>query len=280
MNNMAQFQLNGFAIVVGAAGGVGKEVGLSFAEAGAKGILFADIDYEAATKVAEASKALALSPTYRALSVKVDVVDVNSVQGMIDLTAKEFGRIDYCINAAGVDVAEYVPFDQTDPDDYDRVLGINTKGIFLVTRAVAKFMQSQEPAQITLKRHGARDLGRGSIVNVSSAMALVAVPNKVPYTTSKHAITGLTRACAMDYKSAGIRCNQVCPVWIRTPMLEEEFQRVPETAAFVKKVAAVGRPLESDEVASACVYLCSPSAVYINGTTLTLDSAILAGPIV
>ncbi|KAI1451686.1 NAD(P)-binding protein [Annulohypoxylon moriforme] len=277
---MAQFQLNGFAIIVGAAGGVGKEVGLSFAEAGAKGILFADINYEAAAQAAEASKDIALSPAYRALSVKVDVVDVHSVQEMVDLAAKEFGRIDYCINAAGVDVAEYVPFDQTDPSDYDRVLGINTKSIFLVTRAVAKVMQAQEPAQVTLKRHGTRDLGRGSIVNVSSAMALVAVPHKVPYATSKHAITGLTRSCAMDYKSAGIRCNQVCPVWIRTPMLEEECKRVPETAEFIKRAAAVGRPLEPDEVASACVYLCSPSAVYMNGTTLTLDSGLLAGPIV
>ncbi|KAI4864862.1 NAD(P)-binding protein [Hypoxylon rubiginosum] len=275
---MAQFQLSGFAIIVGAAGGIGKEVAFTFAEAGAKGVLLADIDYEAAAKVAETSKGLASCPTYRALSVKVDVVDIASVQAMVDLAAKEFGRIDYCVNAAGVDVAEYVPFDQTDPDDYDRVLGINTKGIFLICRAVGKVMQSQEPKQINLGRHGTRDLGRGCIVNVSSALSLCAVPHEVPYTTSKHAVTGITRSFAMDFKAAGIRCNQVCPTWVRTPMYEEECRRNPQTPQIVKNISAVKRPLEPDEVASACLYLCSPSAVYINGTLLTMDSGILVGP--
>lgn len=96
-----------------------------------------------------------------------------------------------------MDVASYVPFDETDPDDYDRVLGINAKAVFLVTRAVGKIMRSQEPATVSLGRHGSRDAGRGSIVNVSSAMALVAVPAKAPYTTSKHAVTGITKAAGM-----------------------------------------------------------------------------------
>lgn len=82
----------------------------------------------------------------------------------------------------------------------------------------------------------------------------------------------------MDFKSYGIRCNQVCPVWVRTPMYEEECRRVPQTPQILEKLAAVERPLEPDEVASACLYLCSPSAVYYNGATLTLDSGILVGP--
>ncbi|KAI1771757.1 NAD(P)-binding protein [Hypoxylon cercidicola] len=275
---MAQFQLSGFAIIVGAAGGIGKEVAFTFAEAGAKGILFADIDHEAVAKAAETSKGLASCPTYRALSTKVDVVDVASVQAMVDLAAREFDRIDYCVNAAGVDVAEYVPFEDTDPDDYDRVLGINTKSIFLICRAVGKVMKSQDPNQISLGRHGTRDLGRGCIVNVSSAMSFCAVPHKVPYTTSKHAITGITKSFAADFKAARIRCNQVCPVWVRTPMYEEECKRVPQTPQILEHLAAAKRPLEPDEVASACLYLCSPSAVYINGTLLTMDSGILVGP--
>ncbi|KAI1392345.1 NAD(P)-binding protein [Hypoxylon trugodes] len=274
---MAQFQISGFAIVVGAAGGIGKEVGLTFAEAGAKGVLFADINYEGVTEAAEASKAIATSPNYRALSVKVDVVDVNSVQEMIDLAAKEFGRIDYCINAAGVDVAEYVPFDETTPEDYDRVLDINTKNIFLVTKAVVKVMQNQQPTQNNLGRHGIRDLGRGSIVNISSVMAFGAVPHKLPYTTSKHAITGITRACALDYKLAGIRCNQVCPIWVKTPMLVEESKRLPGVPGLIEKLTPFKRPIEPDEVASACVYLCSPSAVNISGSSVILDSGLMSG---
>ncbi|XXH05956.1 hypothetical protein Hte_012399 [Hypoxylon texense] len=274
---MAQFQLSGFAIIVGAAGGIGKEVAFTFAEAGAKGILFADWDAEGAAKAAETSKDLALCPTYRALSVKVDVVDIVSVQAMVDLAVKEFERIDYCINAVGVDVAEYVPFDQTDPDDYDRVLGINTKATFLICRAVGKVMQSQEPKQSSLGRRGTRDLGRGCIVNVSSALSLCAVPHKVPYITSKHAVTGITKSFAADFKAAGIRCNEVCPTWVRTPMYEEECKRNPQTPQIAEHMSGVKRPLELDEVASACLYLCSPSAVSINGTLLTMDSGILVG---
>ena len=103
-----------------------------------------------------------------------------------------------------VDVASYVPFEQTDPEDYDRVLGINTKAVFLVTRAVGNFMRTQEPLSVNLGRHGTRDAGRGSIVNVSSAMALVAVPGKAPYTTSKHAVTGVTKAAGMSCRKPPI----------------------------------------------------------------------------
>ncbi|KAI1115363.1 hypothetical protein F5Y14DRAFT_450180 [Nemania sp. NC0429] len=165
---MSQYRLDGFALVVGAAGGIGEEVAYSFAEAG----------------------------------VKVDVTDPKSVEDMADLMAKEFGRIDYCVNAAGVDVATYCPIDQTDPDDYDRVMAINTKGAYLVIRAVAKIMKSQEPMVINLGRHGNRDAGRGSIVNVSSTMAVVAVEGKISYATSKHAITGITRTAGMSTNEA------------------------------------------------------------------------------
>lgn len=101
-----------------------------------------------------------------------------------------------CTNplSAQVDVASNVPFDQTSLDDYDRVLGTNTRGPFLVTRAVGKVMKTQERAKVSLGRHGLRDIGRGCIINVSSAAGLSGVATKAPYTASKHALTGLTRA--------------------------------------------------------------------------------------
>jgi NAD(P)-dependent dehydrogenase (short-subunit alcohol dehydrogenase family) len=96
-----------------------------------------------------------------------------------------------------VDVAEYVPAVDTTEEDYDRVMDINTKGAFLVGRAVAKVMKGQEPLTVSLPRHGARNLGRGSIVNVASAMSHGVVPAKLPYATSKHAMLGITRAFGM-----------------------------------------------------------------------------------
>ncbi|KAI2625945.1 NAD(P)-binding protein [Hypoxylon sp. NC1633] len=277
---MAQFRIDGFAIVVGAAGGIGREVAFTFAEAGIKGVLLADINIEAVAQVADQSKTLSSNPYYQCISTVVNVADVASVDAMVDLAKAEFDRVDYCVNAFGVDVAAYVPFDETDPDDYDRVLGINTKGVFLVTRAVAKVMQSQEPVSVDLGRHGCRNVGRGSIVNVYSAMALVAVPAKAPYTTSKHAITGLTKAAVMDFRSAGIRINQVCPIWVKTPMFEEERRRMPQTPQVIENISPLKRAIEPDEVASACLYLCSPAAVYLNGVTITMDSGLTMGPMI
>ncbi|KAI1119784.1 NAD(P)-binding protein [Nemania abortiva] len=277
---MAAFKLDGVALVVGAAGGIGREVVFTFAEAGVKGILLADFNDEAAAQVAEQSKPLAANTEYKCLSTSVDVTKVESVDKMASLAVETFGRIDYCICAFGVDVAEYVPFTETTPDDYDRVLGVNTKGLFFVNRAVSKVMQSQEPAQVNFGRHGTRDAGRGSIVNVSSAMALVAVPAKAPYTTSKHAATGVTKAAAMDLKSAGIRVNQVCPTWVRTPMFEEECRRIPQIPGIIDKISPIKRAIEPDEVAAACLYLCSPSTVSVNGHTLTMDTGLLIGPLI
>ncbi|KAI1425157.1 NAD(P)-binding protein [Xylaria sp. FL1777] len=276
---MAQFKLDGFALVVGAAGGIGREVVFTFAEAGVKGIVLADLNAEASAQVAEQSKSLAVHPEYKCLSTKVDVLDVESVDKMVSLAAETFGRIDYCITAFGVDVAEYIPFQHTKPEDYDRVLGINTKGPFLVTRAISKIMLSQAAVQVDLGRLGKRDAGRGSIVYISSANSLVAVPAKAPYTTSKHAMTGLTKAAAIDLKSAGIRVNQVCPTWVRTPMYEEECRRLPQTPEMINKISPIKRAIEPDEVAAACVYLCSPSTVAVNGLTLTMDTGLLVGPV-
>ncbi|KAI1326777.1 NAD(P)-binding protein [Xylariaceae sp. FL0255] len=277
---MAQFKLDGIALVVGAAGGIGEEVAFTFAEAGVKGMLLADINTDGANKAAEKTKSVASNASFKCLTTGVDATDADSVGNMVKLAVDTFGRIDYCINAIGVDVAEYVPFQNTSLEDYDRVLGANTKGPFLITRAVGDVMLSQDPVKVNMGRHGTRDAGRGSIVHVSSAMSLCAVPAKAPYTTSKHALTGVMRAAAMDLKSAGIRVNQVCPTWVRTPMLEEECRRLPQVPDIISRISPLKRAIEPDEVAAACLYLCSPSTVSVNGLTLTMDTGILIGPII
>lgn len=84
----------------------------------------------------------------------------------------------------------------------------------------------------------------------------------------------------MDFKAADIRVNQVNPTWVRTPMLEEECRRIPQTPAMIDKISPSKRPIEPDEVAAACLYLCTPSTVAVNGVTLTIDTGLLIGPIV
>jgi len=83
----------------------------------------------------------------------------------------------------------------------------------------------------------------------------------------------------MDLMGAGIRVNQVNPTWVRTPMFEEECRRVPATAELIRKLSPIKRAIEPDEVAAACVYLCSPSAVTVNGISLAMDTGLLIGPL-
>ncbi|KAJ2997556.1 hypothetical protein NUW58_g620 [Xylaria curta] len=257
------------------------EVALTFAASGAKGVLFADLNYDGAARAAEQSKALAKHPAYRCQAAMLDVTDSRSVLDLADLAVQSFGRIDYFINAVGllqVDCAEYVPFEQTQEDDYDRILNINAKGAFLLSQAVVNVMRSQDIHQIDVDRHGTISAGRGAIVNVSSAMAFGAVPAKAPYTASKHAMLGLTRACAMDCKPYDIRVNQVCPAWTKTKMHEDSCRKEPLTPMAVEKMAARHIPMETYEVASACLYLCSPAAVSITGTSLMMDCGLTIGP--
>lgn len=179
---------------------------------------------------------------------------------------KEFGTIEYLVNSAGVDVAQYIPFTETPEEDYDCVFAVNTKGTFLVTKAVTKVIQKQEIRTVKTRRYGERSIGRGAIVNVASGLSLTGIGLKVPYVASKHAFLGITRAASLDLNPHGIRVNMVAPSWVNTPMFEEETCRVPRISDLVKKIIPAGRAADPDEIANAIVYLCSEAASYVSGT--------------
>lgn len=123
----------------------------------------------------------------------MDVTSPASIDALVTHVKDKYGRIDYLVNAAGVDVATYATTPNLDVADYDRVMEINAKGMLLVSQAVIRVMQGQEPRKFTLPTGGERELGRGSIVNVTSALGNVALPGKGAYTVSKHAATGVTK---------------------------------------------------------------------------------------
>lgn len=178
-------------------------------------------------------------------------------------------------------------------------MDINAKGTFLVSQAVSKVMRDQDPLEITLPRHGTRSLGRGSIVNVASAMSHGVVPSKLPYAVSKHALLGITRAfgtcthtlnyqlivtlrrgrAAIDLKSYNIRVNQVSPIWVRTPLFEEECRRTPSIPHIIEKIVPEKRAIEPDEVASTIQYLCGSAASFVTGSSLVMDAGMLLGPV-
>jgi len=265
--------LDGFAIVTGAGSGIGQETAYFFAESGAAGVLFADINKSSAEKSAEKSKEFASHPKYQVIAFEVDTRNPDQVQSMIDAAVKQFGRIDYSIHSAGVDLKEYVPVQDTDVKAYTDIMDVNATGTYVCTRAAMKAMQGQEPRSFTT-RNGTKDIARGSIVNVASVLAFGAVSGKVGYITSKHAQLGITKSAAQDAGPLNIRVNAVCPSWVRTAMFEGECEKIPGVDQFVKAIVPIGRPAEPEEVASAVGFLCSPGANYIHGTSLIIDAGL------
>ncbi|KAL4772927.1 hypothetical protein BDW60DRAFT_222134 [Aspergillus nidulans var. acristatus] len=270
---IAGSRLDGIALVVGSGRGIGQQAAFSIAEAGARAVVFADMDEETARASAEESKQYATNVDYEAAYFVVNVKDEVKVNEMVDFVVSKFGRIDYAVNAAGVDNGIHKPIAETDIDNFDSVMKINTRGMLLCCRAQAAAMRKQDPKTFT-SRNGTRDIGRGAIVNVASANSFAGLPGKGTYTISKHACMGVTKMTGLDHSPEGIRCNAVCPVWVRTPLLDVELERNPEVKAMIEAMVPIKRAAESEEVADTITYLLSPSASYINGASLLIDAAL------
>ncbi|KAI5917479.1 hypothetical protein F4810DRAFT_696274 [Camillea tinctor] len=264
----------GIALVTGAASGIGKETAFAFAEAGVTGVVFADANEQGAQDAAEKSILCAKNPNYRPIALKVDIASEDSVQAMVNTTVKEFGRIDYSVNSAGIGNISPALAPNIDVDVFCKTMEINIKGTMLCVRAVTKVMSSQEPVTYTSSRHGERSIGRGSIVNLASINSFIAPPGMAPYVASKHAVMGITKSAAMDCMKHHIRVNAVCPAFTDTNMMQASFQRVPGLETIVNTATPLRRPAVTEEVADYIIFLCSPSASYINGTGLVIDSGI------
>ncbi|KAF7960904.1 hypothetical protein EAE96_000576 [Botrytis aclada] len=265
---------SGYAVVTGAGGGIGKNTCLSFAESGASGasgILFADLSLSSAQTAALECKAYVSNPNCRILSIHVDVTDEQSVQKMVDIAIKEFGRIDYHVHSAGIGTSTPSPLGTLPLSEFDHILSTNMRGTLLCNRAIATAMLLQEPLSYQ-GRYTTRSLGRGSIVNLGSANSVVAFPGKTAYTTAKHAVVGITKSGAVDYAPHGIRINAICPTWVDRPMNAHEAALNPHFEHMVQAVVPLKRVAQPDEVADAIHFLCSPAATYITGATLIIDA--------
>lgn len=180
-----------------------------------------------------------------------------------------------------------------DLDAFSATVDTNVKGAVLFTHAVTGAMQKQEPLTYT-GRHTTRSLGRGSIVLLGSVNSYATAPGMLPYVTSKHAVLGIARSAgkwstpsqmlgymqvaeitnlqAVDCFKNHIRVNTVCPSWVDTPMMQASLQRVPKLDKMIETISPLSRAAAVEEVADYIVFLCSPSASYINGTGLVVDA--------
>jgi NAD(P)-dependent dehydrogenase (short-subunit alcohol dehydrogenase family) len=246
---------NKVALVTGGNSGIGRAAAVAFAREGARVVV-------AARRAPEGEDTVRLITETggQALFVQTDVSQGDAVEAMLRRTLDAYGRVDYAFNNAGIAVV--APFLELAEADFDRVIGINLKGVWLCMRAELRQMLTQ---------------GGGAIVNMSSGYGLVSSALGVSaYSASKHGIIGLTKAAALEYAKAGIRVNAVVPGWIRTPMVDAGLEHVPQLEARILDHEPVGRMGRPEEVAEAVVWLCSDAASFVTGHSMIIDGGLLS----
>lgn len=243
---------NKTAIVTGAARGIGYAIAKKFLEEGAR-VAIADVDQSTGDAAIQDLKSLG-----EVLFVECDVSERLDVRNLVATVINTFGDIDILANNAGISHA--ASFLELKEADFDRVLGVNLKGSFLVGQAVAQHMvenvEEGKPA--------------GAIVNISSVNSRVAIPMQVPYCVSKGGVNQLTSTMALGLAEYGIRVNGVGPGSISTEMLRA-VNSDPNALARMLSRTPLQRIGEPEEVANAVTFLASPEASYITGQTLFVD---------
>jgi NAD(P)-dependent dehydrogenase (short-subunit alcohol dehydrogenase family) len=238
------------ALVTGAASGMGLAAAIAFAEAGAPVVM---ADAREAIVNAEADRLT--SAGHKVIALRCDVSDDVQVERMVERTVAEFGRLDAAFNNAGVMARLAATADST-REEWDRVIGINLRGVWSCMKYELRQMERQ---------------GSGAIVNNASVGALTGNPGIGSYIASKHGVIGLTRTAALEYIKKGIYVNAVNPGLIDTQIARDVVNGDEQAYKDIEKQVPIGRAGRPEEVASAVLWLCSPAASYVVGQAITVD---------
>ncbi len=241
------------AVITGAAGGMGREAALLFSQEGAR-VCVADVDREHGERTA--------AEAGEAFFFEVDVSDADSVRAMYEATAARYGGIDVLYNNAGVSPADDASILETEPDAWDRVQAVNTRGVYLCCK------------------HGIPHLlegGGGSVINVASFVALVgAATSQISYTASKGAVLAMTRELGVQFARRDVRVNALCPGPVETPLLLAIWGDDPAAAQRRLVHIPVGRLARPREIVNAALFLASDESSYVNAATFVVDGGISA----
>jgi NAD(P)-dependent dehydrogenase (short-subunit alcohol dehydrogenase family) len=255
---MAEQRFSGkVALVTGAASGIGRACAQLFAKEGAS-VVVSDVALEGGQQTVR----LIEEDGGEAFFVETDVSKAAQVEALVGRAVEAYGRLDYAFNNAGIEGRMATNTADYPEEEWDRVIAINLKGVWLCMKNEIPQMLSQ---------------GAGSIVNNSSVEGLVGLEGTSAYAASKHGVVGLTKTAALEYAQSGIRVNAVCPGLIRTPMVERYTKGDAETEAqWAAIFEPVGRMGSSEEVAEAVVWLCSEAASFVTGHAMAVDGGFLA----
>lgn len=245
-------------VVTGATGGMGRAITRHLADAGAN-IVASDLTDNAADDLLAACADAAGRVQFHA----ADVARADDVAALVAAATSAFGGLRCAVNAAAIEF-ETVPLADCADDDFDRMMAVNTRGVFLCLKHEIRAML---------------DAGTGgSIVNIASTNSYRPQHNQPVYTASKHAVLGLTRSAAIDYARHDIRINAICPGAIDTLMLRNAMERRGRNADDVAgRLSYIGRFGEPDEIAKAALWLCSDASSFTTGHALAVDGGMLAG---
>lgn len=242
---------NQVALVTGAASGLGLATAKAFAESGAS-VVLADWNEKGARSAAEELAAQG----HKTLALRCDVADDAEVEAMIKQTVEKFGRLDVAYNNAGIQNELAETADQT-REDYDRVMGVNLRGVWSCMKFELQQMRKQ---------------GSGVIVNCSSLGGLIGGAERGIYHAAKHGVLGLTKSAALEYAARGIRINAICPGMIPTPMSDRMVAAGQgEALKEMEKSIPMKRQGRPEEIADAVLWLCSNAASYVTGQSISVD---------
>lgn len=246
---------NKVALVTGAASGLGLATAKAFAESGAS-VVLADWNEDAAQA---AAKGLAVDD-HKTLAVRCDVSDDAQVEAMVQQTVAAFGRLDVAYNNAGVQNVLAETADTT-REDYDRVMGINLRGVW----NCMKYELQQMRKQVS-----------GAIVNCSSIGGLVGGAERGIYHAAKHGVLGFTKSAALEYAAKGIRINAICPGLIWTPMADQMVAAGQgEALKAMLQGVPMGRYGRAEEIADTVLWLSSDASSYVTGQSISVDGGII-----
>lgn len=239
------------ALITGASRGIGQAVALEMARAGAD----IAVNYSGSEVAAQATVDQVKALGRKAIMVKANVADAEEVAAMVEAVQAEFGHIDILVNNAGI-TRDTLLMRMKD-SDWDDVININLKGVYLVTKAVSKLMMKQRS---------------GRIINMSSVVGVTGNAGQANYSASKAGVIGFTKTCAKELASRGILVNAIAPGFIHTDMTDVLPEKVKEAT-----LAAIPlhRMAEPKEVASVAVFLASEYASYITGQVLNVDGGMV-----
>jgi NAD(P)-dependent dehydrogenase (short-subunit alcohol dehydrogenase family) len=245
------------AVVTGAGTGIGRAIALRLAEEGAL-VLAADVDAEGA----RATAATIVERGGRGEGVACDVSDHEQVEQLV-ARAEELGGPHALVSNAAIQYERTI--EDTPPEDWDRVLGINLKGVYLCARAALPRM---------------RRLGGGSIVNMASVNGFWVEPALGAYCAAKGGVINLTRAIALENGKDGIRCNCICPGYVDTGMAQRYMDIQPDPAAAREEAGrlhALGRIARPEEIANLALFLCSDESSFCTASPFVADGGLSAG---